>query len=560
MKFFEILSCLCVLLTSITNAVSDKPHIIVLVIDDLGWNDVGFHGSNEIPTPNIDALAYNGMILNRHYTQPTCTPSRAALMTGKYPIRLGMQGAPIGEGSPNALPLDEKLLPQHLKDLGYSTSLIGKWHLGYYKKECTPISRGFDTHFGYYNGWIRYNDSVVFTTDGSVSGIDAWENNQHAGEKLRNKYNTDVFTDEAINIIKAHDTEKPLFLDLSFTAVHAIGNSRLQVRDFQQNEKQFGYIKDPDRRMFAGVLSAVDESVGKIIEALHEKSMLNNSIVLFIADNGGATEDSKGMFRNTASNWPLRGWKTSVAEGGVRGVATIWSTMIKKKNFVSQKIFHLTDWLPTFYAAGGGNVSNLGQIDGINQWDHLTGKAAHSPRKEVLLNIDEVKGDEAIIVGNWKLVKILKATTEFGGSTGREDEYNYNMSSVVATTTHQILNSYSNKTNEDTNKTTHQFWRIRNHAKIDKHCKNRINDTNNENGPHAKCFQEGCLFRINEDHCEFKDLSKKRVEVVSKLRRKLVKYRKALVKQMTNIYDPNSDPKYFHNYWSPWISDLMKVE
>lgn len=559
MNILKILSCFP-LFIGIISARTGKPNIILLIVDDLGWNDVGFHGSNEIPTPNIDALAYNGMILNRHYTQPTCTPSRTALMTGKYPFKLGMQGAPIAEGSPNSLPLKEKLLPQYLKDLGYATNLVGKWHLGYYKKGCTPTMRGFDSHFGYYNGWIRYNDSVVFTKGGNVTGLDAWENHQHAGEKFLNKYSTDVFTDEAINVIKAHDTEKPLLLDLSYSAVHAIrdgSNGQLQVRDFQQNERQFGYIKDLDRRMFAGVLSAVDESVGKIIEALHEKSMLKNSVVLFISDNGGATEDSKDMFRNSASNWPLRGWKYSLTEGGVRGVAAMWSSFVSKKNSVSQKIVHLTDWLPTFYAAAGGNVSQLGHIDGINQWDYLTKSQVKSPRKEILLNIDEVKGEEAMIMGNWKLIKINTSPTDFGGSSGRDDKYNYNMTAVLTCKTHQILNAYSNEIEKDSKKTAQLFWKLRNRAKIDKHCRSRINDTNNENGSNAKCFKEGCLFRISDDHCEFKDLSQKRVEIVTKLRRKLNKHRKSLVKQLINNFDPNSDPKYFHNYWSPWVSDLF---
>ncbi|GBO02704.1 Arylsulfatase B, partial [Araneus ventricosus] len=133
-----------------------KPHIVFMIVDDLGWNDVSFHGSKQIPTPNIDAIARDGIILNNYYVAPTCSPSRGSLMTGKYPLRLGFQHEVIVANSPWGLPLEEKILPQYMKSLNYVTRGVGKWHLGFFKEDYLPMKRGFDSFFGYWNGVEDY--------------------------------------------------------------------------------------------------------------------------------------------------------------------------------------------------------------------------------------------------------------------------------------------------------------------------------------------------------------------------------------------------------------------
>ncbi|GLH05222.1 Arylsulfatase B, partial [Gryllus bimaculatus] len=205
-----------------------QPHIVVFVADDLGFNDVSFHGSNQIPTPNIDALAYSGIILNRHYVQPVCTPTRAALMTAKYPIRMGLQGTPLIPGELRAMP-PGKILPEYMRELGYATHAVGKWHLGFYEADMTPTYRGFDSHVGYWNGLISYYDHVM-----GISG----------------RYATDVFTERAEQVVADHDPRRPLFLYVAHLAVHAGNNGQL-VEAPRPIADRFRFIDDPNRRMYA---------------------------------------------------------------------------------------------------------------------------------------------------------------------------------------------------------------------------------------------------------------------------------------------------------------------
>ncbi|XP_053985497.1 arylsulfatase B-like [Hylaeus volcanicus] len=273
------------------------PHIIVFMADDLGWNDVGFHGSNQIPTPNIDALGYNGIILNRHYVLPSSTPSRTAFYTGQYPIRIGMQGDGIRGGEPRGLPLNIKILPEYLRGLGYTTKLIGKWHMGYHTPQHTPMHRGFDYFLGFYNSHISYYDYKYSIQN--MSGYDMHRGDDPAYGTNR-EYATDLFTLEAIKIIENHELPRPLYLQISHLAVHA----PLEYRTDRYNHRGFAEIREPNRRKYAEMVMGLDDSLGRIFHVLGERAMLRDSLILFLTDNGAATI---GKFRNWGSNYPLRG-------------------------------------------------------------------------------------------------------------------------------------------------------------------------------------------------------------------------------------------------------------
>ncbi|CAL1279747.1 unnamed protein product [Larinioides sclopetarius] len=363
-----ITSCVVVISVAKESANSAKPHIIFVLADDLGWSDVSFHGSPQIPTPNLDALASSGIILNNYYAQPLCTPSRAALLTGKYPIRLGLQHGVIGGGEPTTVPLEEKLLPQYLKELGYATHMIGKWNLGYKKKVYTPSFRGFDTFFGYYNGYIDYYDYTHFTKSHTTFpkrfyGVDLHNETGEVNvlKDIRGKYATDLFTEKAKDIIQNHNASQPLFLYFSHLAVH-VANEYMRLQAPHAIVNQFRHIKNDSRRIFAGMVSAMDKSVGDVFQALHKRGMLSNTIFIFSSDNGGETNKTKGGY---STNYPLRGKKFDVWEGG--------------------------------------DVEKLGDIDGQSMWKAFL-KNTPSPRLEILHNIDPIDNVSALRRGDFKLI------------------------------------------------------------------------------------------------------------------------------------------------------------
>ena len=229
------------------------PNIVILLADDLGWKDVGWHGS-EIPTPNLDRLANAGAQLDYFYVQPVCSPTRAALMTGRYPIRHGLQVGVIRPWAQHGLPLEELTLAQGLKDAGYATAIVGKWHLGHFREEYLPTRRGFDHQYGHYNGAIDYFDH---TRDG---GFDWHRDDQVCRDK---GYSTHLLADEAVRIVQQHAGRKPFFLYVPFNAVH----SPHQVpRKYLEG---FDHLKG-DRRSYAGMLTAMDEAIGRIIDAIDE--------------------------------------------------------------------------------------------------------------------------------------------------------------------------------------------------------------------------------------------------------------------------------------------------
>ncbi|XP_018322397.1 arylsulfatase B-like [Agrilus planipennis] len=525
--------------------VKDKPPNIVIILgDDVGWNDVGFHGSNQIPTPNIDALAYNGVILNRFYTQAVCTPSRAALLTGYYPIRAGLQGLPLNDGQNYTLPIHFSLLPEKLKDLGYSTHLVGKWHLGFTNTSATPLARGFDTYFGYWTGFMTYRSHMRAVSN--MTGFSLREGIRAAWE-YQGRYITDVFTEKAIDIINDHNDESPFFLFLSHLAAHSNGTIT-EPKDIEQANKRFNYIESEERRLFADVVTDLDRSVGEVVNALEYNGILENTIILLFMDNGA---EVRGYYPNGGSNWPLRGQKYTLFEGGVRGTAVLYSSKISNRSVISNELMHVTDVFPTLYEAAGGDVNTLGNLDGVSQWETLT-KTKPSPRNEILINIDEVNGTSAIIGygGKYKLVNgtFLNGSMDvYFGPSGRGQQSNseYNFTEILESRTNRAFQSARLES-----LTESEIAELRQKLNLE-NCRDLVETI-------VDCT-ELCLFDLQQDPCETVDIKESYPEIVQNLSSQVEQYWREIVLQPGRYVDPNANPDRCSNSWFPWLDEHYEI-
>jgi arylsulfatase A-like enzyme len=380
------------LLSAEAQAADRQPNILYIIADDLGWKDVGYHGS-DIRTPTIDALAAKGAKLEQFYAQPMCTPTRAALMTGRYPFRYGLQTAVIPQGHTYGLATDEWLLPQALKEAGYDTAIIGKWHLGHADPKFWPQQRGFDYQYGPLIGEIDYFTHEV---DGKVD----WYRN---GEVVKEEgYSTTLLGDDAVKLIEAHDPNTPLFLYLAFNAVHTPYQAPQAYLD------QYKDVQDPSRRAYAASATAMDDQIGRVIAALDRKKMLDNTLIVFQSDNGGTrnplyagaiTDMSKVVL--PADNGPYRDGKGTPYEGGTRVVAlATWPDHIKEGSTVNGMI-HTVDLYPTLVNLAGGKLGKNKPLDGMDVWGTIS-EGKPSPRTEMVYNLEPFRA--ALRQGNWKLV------------------------------------------------------------------------------------------------------------------------------------------------------------
>ncbi|XP_047501488.1 arylsulfatase B-like [Penaeus chinensis] len=351
---------------SASAAAASAPNIVFILADDLGWNDVSWH-NDQVVSPNMQQLVDTGVQLEQSYVQPLCTPSRSALLTGLYPFRLGRQGRPLGSKTPTGLSLDHTLLPERLTHLGYATHMIGKWHLGYCNWAYTPIERGFDTHYGYLLGSeYHFNHTII-------NGYDFREQRE-ADFTANGTYGTHLFADRAVRIIEEHQgSDQPFFLYLALQNVHL----PLEVPD--EYLVHYPEDLDEDRRLLLGMVTALDEAVGRVVQALKDTGLYDNSVIVFSSDNGGV-----GM--NGESNQPLRGNKGSMWEGGTRAVGFVHSPLLQGTPRVHSGLLHITDWHNTLLALAGESI--LPDNDGFNQWNSLVDPSVTSPRTTFIYNLD----------------------------------------------------------------------------------------------------------------------------------------------------------------------------
>ena len=418
---------------------STRPNIVLLVADDLGWNDVGYHGSN-IRTPNIDKLGESGAVLDQFYVMPACTPTRASLLTGRYTIRYGLQISVIKPHHRHGLPADERILPQALKEVGYETAIVGKWHLGLSSPEYLPTNRGFDHQYGCYTGMIDYvthtrNRDLNWRTQLVVmDGIEEPTNKLLGNDWNRNDkpvyekgYVTDLLRDEAIRVIEERDPSKPLFLYVPFTAPHTplqakdtdleqYENVDLEIPEILKADKENLELRIKRRRYYASLVSNMDHAIGEILQTIEEQNMSENTLILFLSDNGGAYQGG--------NNDPLRGQKTQMYEGGVRAPAVItFPGRIKPGTFIDEPL-HVVDLYPTLLKLTGASLEQEHPLDGKDIWATVT-RGAGSPHKEILINAREGRSS-AIRVGDWKLVSNghLGPVSSIGDEESRYELFN----------------------------------------------------------------------------------------------------------------------------------------
>ncbi len=369
---------------------NSHPNVVIFLADDLGMGDVGYLGS-EIPTPHIDRLANNGLVFHRFYTEPYCTPSRAALLTGRNPIRYGLSSSVLRPWSESGLPSSETLLSETFQAANYYTALVGKWHLGHRKKEMHPNSRGFDHFYGHLGGRIDYFTHQVSyrKLDGQKLGLD-WQRN---GKGITEKgYSTDLLAQEAVKVVNTSDPGRPLFLLLSFNAPHP------PLQATPQKLEEFKNIGSPQRQTYAAMVASLDDAVGDVTRALQEEGMLDNTLIVFMSDNGAAP--AKG-----GRNGQYRGGKASTWEGGIRVPAFLhWPQKIPGGQHTQQLISSL-DLLPTIASAVGVPVTSHLPLDGKDLWE-LIHLGATEPRQD--LHFAALNGELLFLTTlreTWKLVR-----------------------------------------------------------------------------------------------------------------------------------------------------------
>jgi len=368
------------------------PNIIVIISDDHGYADIGVQGCQDIATPNIDSIARNGIrFTDGHVSCPVCSPTRAGLATGRYQQRFGHEfntGPPPGGLEEHVgLPLTEVTIADVLKSAGYVTAAVGKWHLGM-ALHFHPFKRGYDEFFGFLHGGHSYIDPGIGTFNPILRGTEPVDEKE---------YLTDAFTREAVAFIERHH-DKPFFLYLAYNAVH----TPLQTPPRYQNS--FGHITDKKRRVYAGMLTAMDEGIGKVLSKLTELGLEQDTLLFFLSDNGGPTS------ANGSRNDPLRATKGTMFEGGIRVPFLVkWPGRLKGGQLYEHPVIAL-DILPTAAAAAGADLPKDHKIDGVNLLPYLTGEKNTPPHESLFWRMGQ---NHAARCGNFKLVKNNNQTSLF---------------------------------------------------------------------------------------------------------------------------------------------------
>ncbi len=382
-----VLASYVLALSSASSAAAEKPrrpNILVIVADDQGYNDLGCQGCKDIPTPNIDTIARKGIrCTNGYVSGPYCSPTRAGLMTGRYQQRFGHEfnPGPVGQADKEfGLSLKETTLAERLKAAGYSTGMVGKWHLGY-EERFHPLKRGFEEYFGFLGGAHSYLD---------------WEARKQPilrgmNPVVEQTYLTDAFGREAVAYLERHQKqEKPFFLYLAFNAVH------LPLEATPKYLDRFSSITDQKHRTYAAMTSAMDDAIGRVLEKLRQLNLEQKTLLFYISDNGGPPV-------NTSNNFPLRGHKAQTLEGGIRVPWMVqWPGHVPAGKTYEQPVIQLDIHATALAAAGVTPPLDAKKLDGVNLLPYLQGDKAGAPHQALYWRFGK---QTAIRMGDWKLVK-----------------------------------------------------------------------------------------------------------------------------------------------------------
>jgi len=380
--FLSLAATLAIHVEAANRAVLPHPNIVIIVADDLGFADVGFNGGKTIATPNLDRLAATGVNLTDFRACPMCSPTRAGLMTGRWPLRFGLMRAVIPPWSTAGLPSSEKALPELLAPAGYEQrAMMGKWHLGHARRELLPLQHGFTQFYGHYNGAIDY---FTHWRDGELD----WHDNDRPF--VEEGYSTDLLADRAARFVRNAGTNAPWLLYLPFNAPH--GPFQAKPADLSK----YPQFKMPDRRAYAAMVDCLDQGIGRVLQAIEARPDSANTLILFFSDNGG-------ILRVGSSNHPYRGAKLTVYEGGTRVCAAMrWPAagLTGGRRF-GERIGYI-DVLPTMLAAAG--AKDPGNLDGVNFLPALRGDSSLPARLWYSYVHQAEEAQASVHDGKWKLV------------------------------------------------------------------------------------------------------------------------------------------------------------
>lgn len=436
LRFFPILVIFFWYACSAKKQDVSPPNIVVIIADDLGWGDVGYHGS-EIRTPNIDKLAKEGVELNRFYTTPICSPTRAGLLTGRYPDRYGLRNNVIRPWLDFGVDTTEVLLPEILEKVGYKNrALVGKWHLGHSRGAFHPMNRGFSYFYGHLNGAIGYFD---FRREGQKDWHDGFKVSSDTG------YTTDLITKKAVNLIEQYVGQgSPFFLQVAYNAPHSPLQAQRKYLDqygFDAGKPRHNSWRgsgNTARQTYSAMVTNLDDGVGEILDALQKWKIGENTFVFFMSDNGAEP-------RHGGSSGMLRGEKHTEWEGGVRTPAVVRWPVGFQGGWQLNEVTSYIDLFPTIVHLVDSDFSSSRKIDGVNIIPLLQDR-------ELRLDRDLFIGNGVVVNRNWKLVE----TNEINPRMKNEEDLLFHISEDP----YELNNLKSNET-EVYSKLRREVWKYK---------------------------------------------------------------------------------------------------